>query len=66
MSYLGPRLLHRTVDRDKNAKIAEILSNFGKNGLYSIILVAKYKFHVKTLFFQEMQKCSKNSSKVTI
>ena len=47
------------------AKIVEILSNFGKNGLYSIILAAKYKFHVKTLFFQEMQKCSKNSSKVT-
>ena len=49
-----------------NAKIAENLSNFGKNDFYFLILVVKYEIRVKTLLMQEMQKCPKNNNKVTI
>ena len=51
---------------ETKTKIAWIFRNFGKNGLYSRIFGVKYKFRVKTLFLQEIQKCPKNSIKVTI
>ena len=50
----------------KNAKITANLYNFGKNYFYFLILVVKYEIRVKTLLMQEMQKCQKNSNKVTI
>ena len=52
--------------KTKMQKLLRFFKNFRKNFLYSKILVVKYKFCVKTLFIQEMQKCPKNSIKVTI
>ena len=39
---------------------------FLKNGLYSKIFEVKYKFSSKDTFFYKLQKCPKNSIKVTI
>ena len=47
------------VTETKKKKIAEILSIFGKFNLNFKINVAKYKFHVKYSFFQQIQKMFK-------